>query len=269
MDRAIIIGAFEFLGFHFCQTLLEEGYEVVGVHNSKNEEIDFLELKRMAIGRNANFQEESLAQWLGEAEIDEQTLVIIDYYDLFIRNAPDLPAVNKLMDLFLSRNEAALKQNHSKVVWLLPIQWLLPENRLELNRIKTYSHRYFLPSIYGPWQPDTFLLQQGISKDHSQLTLNKREWIDDCLYIDDIVEEILNMTERREMASLILRSSIDNHWQKCAEFISIPEKFINIRLSDEEAEFKSIERKQVKCKLPISEGIEKQIRHYRLFISAK
>ena len=71
MDRAVIIGTHESFGFYFSTSLLEEGYEVTGVHYVDMDE-ELVEKKRMEIGRNANFQEVVQKEWLPFTEIQEQ-----------------------------------------------------------------------------------------------------------------------------------------------------------------------------------------------------
>lgn len=56
MKKAIVFGAYQFLGFHICGALLEEGEEIIGV-SFPNIHVDDIEDKRMEIGRNANFSE--------------------------------------------------------------------------------------------------------------------------------------------------------------------------------------------------------------------
>ncbi|MEM5594163.1 hypothetical protein AAHH67_24715 [Niallia circulans] len=59
MKKAVIFGVYQFVGFHICSTLLEEGEEIIGISYPEIS-IEDLEDKRMEIGRNANFSEKSL-----------------------------------------------------------------------------------------------------------------------------------------------------------------------------------------------------------------
>ena len=58
MDKVIIVGTYEFIGFQLCLSLLEQGREVIGIHLNTNSKDPFLEEKRFEIGRNSNFTEQ-------------------------------------------------------------------------------------------------------------------------------------------------------------------------------------------------------------------
>ncbi|WP_313800647.1 hypothetical protein [Cytobacillus sp.] len=121
MDRAVIIGIYESLGFHFCTSLLEEGYEVTGIHYSDMDE-ELVEQKRMEIGRNANFQEVLQKEWLPSAEIQEQTLIIIDFDFFYLRHSSQAIEISKYLQQFYVQNEKKIRDTQSKVVCLLPIE---------------------------------------------------------------------------------------------------------------------------------------------------
>ena len=57
MDKAIIVGVYEFIGFHLCEALLQEGIEVYGVNLPIDTSDHVVDEKRLLIGRNSNFQE--------------------------------------------------------------------------------------------------------------------------------------------------------------------------------------------------------------------
>lgn len=121
MDRAVIIGIYESLGFHFCTSLLEEGYEVTGIQY-RNMDEELVEQKRMEIGRNANFQEVLLKDWLPSAEIQEQTLIIIDFDFFYLRQSSQAIEISKYLQQFFVQNEKKIRDTQSKVVCLLPIE---------------------------------------------------------------------------------------------------------------------------------------------------
>jgi hypothetical protein len=147
MDRAVIIGTYESLGFYFCTSLLEEGYEVTGIHyRNTNEEL--LEGKRMEIGRNANFQEQFFKEWLPFAEIQVQTLIIIDFNYFQLRNSSFSKEISNFLEKFLIHNEKKIKDTHSKVICLLPFECHESTNEV-FNRIiqnveaNNYQYLYF------------------------------------------------------------------------------------------------------------------------------
>ncbi|MFC0417302.1 hypothetical protein ACFFHH_17985 [Cytobacillus solani] len=121
MDRAVIIGTYESLGFRFCTSLLEEGYEVTGIHY-RNMDEELVEEKRMEIGRNANFQEVLQMEWLPPAEIQEQTLIIIDFNYFYLRKPGCSLEISEHLEKFLVHNDKKIKDTQSKVICLLPIE---------------------------------------------------------------------------------------------------------------------------------------------------
>ena len=56
MDKAIIVGVYEFIGFHLCEALLQEGIEVYGVDLPIDTSDHVVNEKRILIGINSNFQ---------------------------------------------------------------------------------------------------------------------------------------------------------------------------------------------------------------------
>lgn len=264
MDKAVIFGTFEFVGFHFCTRLLEKGMEVVGIHQTERENDIFLTDKRLTIGRNANFIEVDMNEWLPLSKIIEQTIVIIDYYDYYIKKQIGFFKKHSLVTDFLQRNLQALRETNSPIIMLLPIQWLSPkeiENFLFPEDIP--SHRIYLPTIYGPWQSNIFMFQQALLKSFQKremLSLNEREWTYDAIYIDDVVFTTLKLIDK-PADSYLLKSATENQWLKCAQSLSIPltQFFLqerNIVINQED-----IIVEVVKSSLLISEGIEEQKKH--------
>ncbi|QED47224.1 Rossmann-fold NAD(P)-binding domain-containing protein [Cytobacillus dafuensis] len=268
MDSAVIIGSFEFLGFHFCHALLERGYEVKGVHLDNDVDNAILIEKRLEIGRNANFKEESFSDWLISDSISEQTLVLIDFYDYFINHHTDFFEKLHLLDAYLINNKKNIKETNSRVVSLLPIQWHHQKND-KIDHIlqkASISHCIYLPSIYGPWQSSAFLFQQYLLKSMSpetRISINDREWFHDLLYIEDIVDPILMLAEKKS-ASSILKSEDPNHWRKCADYLSIPVEEDKLNHLQGTLNTTHINIIIVKSHLLFSEGIENQKRHLKL-----
>ena len=72
MDKILVLGALEELGFEMTTCLLEEGYEVCGIHLQTGEEVVYDE-RRLEIGRNANFSEISLTEWMKQEDVNAPT----------------------------------------------------------------------------------------------------------------------------------------------------------------------------------------------------
>lgn len=64
MDRAVILGTFEFIGFSLCKNLLDQGCEIDGIHFDKEQDDALIHEKRLTIGRNANFNEKTILHGL-------------------------------------------------------------------------------------------------------------------------------------------------------------------------------------------------------------
>lgn len=67
MDKVLVLGALEELGFEMTALLLEEGHEVIGIHLQTGDETIYNN-RRMEIGRNANFEEIGLNEWLQQGD---------------------------------------------------------------------------------------------------------------------------------------------------------------------------------------------------------
>ncbi|MFE8696358.1 hypothetical protein ACFYKT_08315 [Cytobacillus sp. FJAT-53684] len=273
MDRAVIIGTFNFLGFHFCTSILEAGYEVIGVHYDMEKE-ELLEEKRMEIGRNANFHEESYSKWLPLAEISKQTLVIIDLYNFHQRECNETLEKSDLLEKFLSKNKKRLQETDSKVIFLLPIQWLSGSSEMFTRTLPQEAnwHYIYLPAIYGPWQPSSYIIQQALLKSFDEkrkIKLHEDEWIDDILYIDDVVEEILLMADKESASSFVLKNEIPDQWIKCAEYLAIPIPSYDNHHKLSTLDMSKIKIRMLKSQMQYSEGIEKQRRHLKLLLNGR
>lgn len=261
MDKAIILGVYEFIGFHFCQQILNEGIDVEGIHiNLKSDEI-FVEEKRMEIGRNANFRENDLKQWKVSSASTEEITLIVDFYDLFMRKIEN-------QFLKLEKFQTELKSINGKIILLLPIV-LLANKHFEpiltqmyelIDFLKNHEKSFqvfFLPTIYGPWQPIEFIYQRSIVEDNKNGIVSEREWTADCLYVEDIVHTILNESID-ESGLILLKSKEKDRWNHGADLLGIPKKQgqegeVNIRFSGIE--------KTVVDSISLKHGLENQKRN--------
>lgn len=81
MDKVLVLGALDELGFEMTALLLEEGYEVRGIHLQTGDETIFND-RRMEIGRNANFEEIGLNEWLQQDDFTTtSTVVFLNSFD--------------------------------------------------------------------------------------------------------------------------------------------------------------------------------------------
>ncbi|MFT9596330.1 hypothetical protein [Mesobacillus sp.] len=222
MERATILGIYDFIGYSLCRHMLDLGVEIDGIHQSGNIGGYFTEEKRLEIGRNANFSEISLEDW--EAERAEGFLFVTLFESLQTRNG-----TNELLEALLSK----LENRHLKK---LPTAVVLPayfaQENMDLRETETKISRYinnrqstlltiYLPTIYGPWQPEECFFQQTMSHSSNNGNkvpdISKWEWTHDCLYVDDAVKTIKEMAESGQQGQYILSSGEQDRWLQCAE----------------------------------------------------
>lgn len=267
MDRAVIVGTFEFIGFSLCKHLLEQGCEIDGIHYNKEKEDALINEKRLAIGRNANFYEKNYSSWINsKREIVKNDVIFIDIYDLYIKNELASLREKELIEEFLIKNLDGFKDLQVKIAFLLPIQWLKDisrthsrlEDAIDILRENNISVScFYLPVIYGPWQPKEFSFHQALAN-IKRVKINEREWIHDAIFIEDLICFLSNCSDKLLGESCLLMSSVTGHWQKCADYLSLD--YNNNWDSPDLAKGKVIE-KAIVCSVKYSEGLEKQRSH--------
>lgn len=271
MDKAIIFGAFEFLGIHFCKKFLERGYRVTGIPLYVVQDI---EEKKLEFGRNANFLEQTFEQWNETKKIDEKPSVIVFLlYDLFMTCNEHI-LTNKMLfePIFHYLKEG--KGSKDQIILILPIQMAAESKNDEGMRYLEYFNnqitevaknvqRMYLPTIFGPWQSSTFLFQNTmLNRLRKNVQLNNvREWIFDAIYIEDVLNPVIEIIESKKNGSFLLESNLSNSWRLCADFLQLEHCFSE----DATAHFiKSddlIEKIQINKLTPIQESLTIQWDH--------
>ncbi|ULT58136.1 hypothetical protein L1999_06270 [Neobacillus drentensis] len=273
MDKAMIFGIYDFVSFQMGRALLNMGLEVIGIHINENNHTPYLEEKRLEVGRNANFREILLSELDTCREVDTtETTLILSLYDLYMLREETIfqkQTVTKLQQ-FIEGNKSV-----TDIVFLLPIQLLVPDGanslRTVINEVVAWGKNnqfYYLPAIYGPWQPSTYTFQQALlaNMDDSEIRVNKREWTGDILYVDDAVEAILVSNENlavEDNRHFLIESGLENYWVQCAAQLKLETKEIYLKKLDIN---QTISRVTVKKVTPFSESFEKQIEMTRRLI---
>ncbi len=274
MDKAIIFGVFDFVSFHVCSKLLEKGNEVIGIHVDEQTEELFLEEKRLEVGRNANFIEYSLLKW-SEQEIKEtaKTTVILSLYDLFMLYKESIlqkETVKKVIRNGIAQCESTaiilpmqMLTNMHDSKDLLNLQMFIEQTTRMTERVQYF----YLPTIYGPWQPDTFLFQQSIltKKNRHGKFKKSRETVLDAIYIDDAIESMIDIIETEKSGRYLLESGRKEQWETCAAFLQID---LEWQKSKETLQLdRNITKIIMKNGTSISDSLTKQIEHFqRLFL---
>jgi nucleoside-diphosphate-sugar epimerase len=263
MDKVVMIGVFDFVNFHVCKALLDKGIEVRGVQIETEDDSDILVEKRLEIGRNANLTEVSLGDISNDS--NENETIVLSVYDLFMRYKEEYLLNEEMLLHLITKNQ------WEQIVILVPSQMLneVIDSKAEviiedfLNRIKVQNekvHLLYLPTLYGPWQPDTFLFQSTIL---SEMKRGKpfrgiREETGDALFVQDTAKLIVEIIENHEPGRYLLQSGKSNQWDKCAAFLRINEQESNRLLKIKE---ENLTNMIVTSTLPISVGMAKQIEH--------
>lgn len=271
MDKAIIFGIYDFVSFHASQTLLNQGIEVVGISFEDKDEIPFYEEKRLEVGRNANFIEQSFSKWEKARELENsKTVLVFSIYDLYMLNKEAHFLKNRVMKPIVNYIE---KNNKNlEIVCLLPIQELGSNSERQLgsfldqvSRIAESMHVFYLPAIYGTWQPETFLFQQSILSKIQEVGIQKgdREWTEDILFVCDAVESIFDMVESEKPGKYVLQSGKKDYWSECAAYLQIDESFF----TKDGSEPRKLENQMVTVPVrhitPIANSITQQVEHVR------
>jgi len=231
----IIFGAFEFLGFHLSGKFLEKGFEVNGVHVSTNDST-LLEEKRMEIGRNANFREQTFAEWKDQdGGGQEPAAIVIPFYDWYMDFNEGILEQEAINQPILQYMQAG-RNKGSKVIFLLPMQFLEESGgSAEYQNIKAFIEKakqtadicqsFYLPTLYGPWQPPSFLFQRTMLK---RLNENDgptgsmlREWDLDAIFIEDALDSLTEKMEENKGGEFLLESGVQDSWTKCAAVLKI------------------------------------------------
>lgn len=264
MDKVVIIGVFDFVNFHVCKSLLDKGIVVRGVQLDTKEKENMASEKRLEIGRNANFAEVSLGDIANQSSANET--IVLSVYDLYMRYKEDYLLTDHLISNIINKN------NWENIVILVPSQILknVIDSKAEIviedflkRTILPNKHSYllYLPTVFGPWQPETFIFQSSILTELNRAMPFKglREETSDALFVDDVVKAIIEIMEINQPGKYLLQSGKDNQWDSCAALLQLSEQDLNKRIL--EIKDKDIIRKIVPSTVPLSVALTKQIEH--------
>jgi hypothetical protein len=228
MDKAFIFSVYDFVCFHICKTLLNQGIEVRGMYAGENRSETYIDEKRLEVGRNANFEE---VDFLHDDIIEinnHKGITFISFYDLFMLDEDSVLQCDRFKERFYQ----LVNEKSGSLVFLLPVQMLGESNQKRFLDIREFLNMagdnnnkkfVYLPTIYGPWQPSTFLFQHSILcsiNKHSEFK-GLREATNDAMFIDDAVDSILEIAEKRPPGSYILQTGKKGQWERCAASLNI------------------------------------------------
>jgi hypothetical protein len=271
MDKAVIFGVFDFVNFHICQTLLNQGIEVIGISFEEKEEIPNYEEKRLEVGRNANFIEQSFSDWhTAREEEQSKTVLVFSIYDWYMLQKEThilKKRVMKPIQDYIEKNPANVE-----IVILLPVQELEAntERQVEgfmkqLNQIVQDIHVFYLPSIYGPWQPESFLFQQAILSTIREANIQKaeREWTEDTLFVNDALESMFELIKSMKSGRYMLQSGKQNYWSECASYLQLDDRIIKAAIKGPVKIKRQVVTVPVQKITSIADSIAQQVDHVR------
>jgi hypothetical protein len=267
MERASIVGVYDFVGYSLCRHMLDIGIEVEGIHPAGEGEDYYTEEKRLEIGRNANFTETSLLDWQA---VETEDFLFITMFEALLDQDRTVDFLETLLTKLEFRNSKALS-----TVLVLPAYFAQENAKLEkagskLNGFISKSLpsvlTIYLPTIYGPWQPEKFFFQQvmNLSSIESReiQDVDQLDWTDDCLYIDDAVKSIREMAESGTRGQYFLSSGYSDRWKACVrellgKELAMPECWFSKQILKE-----TIKVRKVASNEEVRRGLSKQREQY-------
>lgn len=222
MGTYIVVGAYQFVGFHVTQYLLGQGEEVIGIDWEDSQTNQYIiEEKELEIGRNANFTYFPINK-LRLLDVSEQFTIILSFYDS--RKGKVGLTDFQVDDIvtFLGKCKRNDHVNNLEIMILLPIDGDTDEFQPVLSACEGLKSvkMVFLPTVYGPWQPESMSFEAAsrqLEQADIEATLAS-EFREDALFITDFLaafERILSSKDK----NIHLCSSIEDHWEKCAKLV--------------------------------------------------
>jgi UDP-glucose 4-epimerase len=263
MKKAMVIGSLGFIGFSLSKRLLEEAFEVIGIDHFSEEHDKLKEQKLLGIARNSNLKYinnpiENLTLKEVAANCDVVYYCIHDSNSKILTNVMDYCNEITCNFVYLSSYESLNQRNE---VGQMKFD--------EENEIKDYSkmnknfsfHILQLPTVYGPWQPDSMTFQQLIMGVDSPSLDPIRE---DAIFIDDLVEILLELPTGLGVNKTIkISSNRKNQWQQGVNLI----KGVKIpKLESSETEDLITDDQEIYSRhlqTTIEDGIKQQKEHYK------
>ncbi|WP_071459138.1 hypothetical protein [Bacillus massilinigeriensis] len=276
MEGVIVYHSYGFIGFSLCKQLLENGVEVLGIHDSGKSSAE-IEVKNMEIGRNANFSEwgDGLSPAIMETRYSRMIVPLLDLYMEEWGEEIDISSVFRTNEIQLSED--------FRVSFIVPRRWLFqPEEMVPVFRhllafLEQNSIGYqkiFTPTLYGPWQSEEYCFQQlikGVELGIDRIpSLGKREDTEDALYIDDAVPYLIALIKLGK-GEYLLQSGNPDSWYQCYNVIlslsgcKSPQTDFCGEIGDSRnspRHLRGIKRITVKEEGDLKEKIASQTRHY-------
>ncbi|MDX8361126.1 NAD-dependent epimerase [Cytobacillus sp. IB215316] len=235
MKRILVTGAAGFIGAHVSRRLLQDGYDVVGVDNLndyynvslKKDRLKLLEHKNFLFKKCSIIDEHAIMNVFREYQ---PTVVIHLAAQPGVRYSLENPHayINSNIVGFVNMLEACRRHGIEQLIYASsssvygantkqpfsvhdnvdhPVSLYAATKKANELMAHTYSHLYNLPTtglrfftVYGPWgRPDMapFLFTKAIINGEPIDVYNKGNMKRDFTYIDDIVESISRLLQKK------------------------------------------------------------------------
>ncbi|MEH7442795.1 hypothetical protein V7201_10865 [Bacillus sp. JJ1122] len=267
MERAAILNVYDFIGYSLCKYMLNDGVEIAGVHIASKHDKYFIEEKKMEIGRNANFSEISFKEWQATGTNEH---LFISLYEQFNQDGMIEQYFNDILNTLEN-----MDRSNQTLILILPAHLALKHEKLTdsqldllrvIEKINSSVLQIYLPTIYGPWQPEEYFFQQSLNYlegESSIPVIAKWEWTHDALYIQDAVETIMELAVSGKEGKYFLASGKTNLWRSCANELLGKQTELLPRKADRTPKINEfIKVKILKKNEKISMGLKKQKEQY-------
>ncbi|MBK5462552.1 NAD-dependent epimerase [Peribacillus sp. TH27] len=240
MKKILVTGATGFIGSHLSKKLLTNGYTVIGIDNLNDYYDVNLKKSRLSLIEDKNFYFEktnledresitaifekhmpdavvNLAAQAGVRYSLENPHAYIESNIVGFTNILEACRHNKVEQLIYASSSSVYGANtnlpfsvHDNVDH--PISLYAATKKANELMAHTYSHLYGLPTtglrfftVYGPWgRPDMalFLFTKAIINGEPIKVFNNGNMMRDFTYVDDIVESIFRLIQRKPEPNL-------------------------------------------------------------------
>lgn len=240
MKKAIVIGALGFIGFVLCERLLEEEYEVIGIDHIGGAVEKLQEQKLAKISRNSQFvyinkqvediilrdlseKSDYLYYCLLDDEVNEDNVTVkVTKSKIRLEAVMDYCTQIDCKFVHLSSYEVfqgnpALENGRKDQSPRNVIGKVKQEEEKEIYKYSRQNEKFSffilqLPTVYGPWQPDTMTFQQLIMGVDSPLLDCIQE---DAIFIKDLVEILIFIPNSSlENQTILISSYKENQWKE-------------------------------------------------------
>lgn len=260
MNRILIIGVQQFMGFHLCSRFLEEGCSVDGVFFQPEHPFfhKWVEEQMLWLGRNAEltiWSLEDLEQnmdassydyiyycqldphdpewpkdWFKEKEKLERTTNAIKGASCPIIFISSFDVYGEKQKIVTEKEKAIPSSEKGKLYERAEKWW---ESHMENNRGLSIIVR--IPTVYGPWQPPGQWITDDLLKElhfKSMTRTSEKSPVRDLLYIEEAVNGLVELAKDVSLSSSIMHFVSDGFLEKLPKTASFPVDPINLKLKN-------------------------------------